>query len=194
MGERLLAPHGVDAPDEAPEPFERVAILELRGAPAAARKDREPKTRKQVQRASFVNERCDHGNFARGELGGKCMLLEDRGLAPARGPVELGDDRCRILDADLVDAVLVARECQHPAVAQKPHGLEGIEHAVGREARVRMGGIGHGERFYGARICPFAHSEEPAMKNPLDTLWGTVITGLVLTAVLYFFVAKMMGA
>ena len=32
------------------------------------------------------------------------------------------------------------------------------------------------------------------MKNPLDSLWGTVITGLVLTAVLYFFVAKMMGA
>ena len=32
------------------------------------------------------------------------------------------------------------------------------------------------------------------MKNPLDSLWGTVITGLVLTAVLYFLVAKMMGA
>ena len=26
------------------------------------------------------------------------------------------------------------------------------------------------------------------MKNPLDTLWGTVITGLVLTAILYFIV------
>lgn len=32
------------------------------------------------------------------------------------------------------------------------------------------------------------------MKNPLDTLWGTVITGLVLTVVLYYFVRSMMGA
>ena len=30
--------------------------------------------------------------------------------------------------------------------------------------------------------------------NPLDTLWGTVITGLVLTAVLYYLARSMMGA
>jgi hypothetical protein len=29
--------------------------------------------------------------------------------------------------------------------------------------------------------------EERTMKNPLDSLWGTVIAGLVLTAVLYVF-------
>jgi len=32
------------------------------------------------------------------------------------------------------------------------------------------------------------------MKNPLDSLWGTVITGLVLTVVLYYFAHAMMGA
>jgi hypothetical protein len=26
------------------------------------------------------------------------------------------------------------------------------------------------------------------MKNPLDSLWGTVISGVVLTLVLYFFI------
>ena len=31
------------------------------------------------------------------------------------------------------------------------------------------------------------------MKNPLDSLWGTVISGLVLTAVLYFLARSMMG-
>jgi hypothetical protein len=31
------------------------------------------------------------------------------------------------------------------------------------------------------------------MKNPLDSLWGTVISGLVLTAVLYFLAKSMMG-
>ena len=32
------------------------------------------------------------------------------------------------------------------------------------------------------------------MKNPLDTLWGTVISGLVLTAVLYYFARSLVGA
>jgi hypothetical protein len=31
------------------------------------------------------------------------------------------------------------------------------------------------------------------MKNPLDTLWGTVITGVVLTVVLYYLARAMMG-
>ena len=31
------------------------------------------------------------------------------------------------------------------------------------------------------------------MKNPLDSLWGTVITGLVLTVVLYYLAHMMMG-
>jgi hypothetical protein len=34
----------------------------------------------------------------------------------------------------------------------------------------------------------------PSMKNPLDSLWGTVIAGLVLTAVLYYLARTMMGA
>jgi hypothetical protein len=32
------------------------------------------------------------------------------------------------------------------------------------------------------------------MKNPLDTLWGTVISGVVLTVVLYYLARAMMGA
>ena len=31
------------------------------------------------------------------------------------------------------------------------------------------------------------------MKNPLDTLWGTAISGLVLTVVLYYLARSMMG-
>lgn len=32
------------------------------------------------------------------------------------------------------------------------------------------------------------------MKNPLDSLWGTVISGLILTIVLYFFAVNFMGS
>ncbi len=31
------------------------------------------------------------------------------------------------------------------------------------------------------------------MKNPLDSLWGTVICGLVLTAILYFIVKNVLN-
>lgn len=31
------------------------------------------------------------------------------------------------------------------------------------------------------------------MKNPLDSLWGTVICGLALTAVLYYLVRTLIG-
>ena len=31
------------------------------------------------------------------------------------------------------------------------------------------------------------------MKNPLDSLWGTVISGLMLTVVLYVFVKNFLG-
>jgi len=34
---------------------------------------------------------------------------------------------------------------------------------------------------------------EITMKNPLDSLWGTVISGLVLTVVLYYLARAMMG-
>ncbi len=31
------------------------------------------------------------------------------------------------------------------------------------------------------------------MKNPLDSLWGTVICGVVLTAILYYLARTMIG-
>jgi hypothetical protein len=31
------------------------------------------------------------------------------------------------------------------------------------------------------------------MKNPLDSLWGTVISGVILTAVLFILVRNMVG-
>jgi hypothetical protein len=31
------------------------------------------------------------------------------------------------------------------------------------------------------------------MKNPLDSLWGTIISGLVLTIILYFVVKNLLG-
>jgi hypothetical protein len=35
--------------------------------------------------------------------------------------------------------------------------------------------------------------EEGNMKNPLDSLWGTVIAGFVLTVILYYIVKSVIG-
>jgi hypothetical protein len=31
------------------------------------------------------------------------------------------------------------------------------------------------------------------MKNPLDSLWGTIVSGLVLTVILYFVAKSLLG-
>ena len=43
-----------------------------------------------------------------------------------------------------------------------------------------------------AHVVPYK-TGGTTMKNPLDSLWGTVITGLVLTVVLYYLARAMMG-
>ena len=35
-------------------------------------------------------------------------------------------------------------------------------------------------------------AREESMKNPLDSLWGTVISGLILTVILYFVVKSIL--
>jgi len=40
---------------------------------------------------------------------------------------------------------------------------------------------------------PVRSQEEGKMKNPLDSLWGTVIAGFVLTVILYYVVKSVIG-
>jgi hypothetical protein len=47
-------------------------------------------------------------------------------------------------------------------------------------------------RVYPIKKVNYSH-EERTMKNPLDSLWGTVIAGLVLTAVLVVFARNFLG-
>ena len=35
--------------------------------------------------------------------------------------------------------------------------------------------------------------EGQSMKNPLDSLWGTIITGVILTAILYYIVKNVLN-
>ena len=42
-------------------------------------------------------------------------------------------------------------------------------------------------------LSPVSQREEGKMKNPLDSLWGTVIAGFVLTIILYYIVKTVIG-
>lgn len=46
----------------------------------------------------------------------------------------------------------------------------------------------YSERFVGPK--PKNTLEVESMKNPLDSLWGTIISGLVLLVILYVFVVN----
>ena len=74
----------------------------------------------------------DHWDFLGRELAGEGVFLTDRRIAPALRAIELGDHRLGLLDADLVHPVFVAIERQYSAVAAKPHGLDRIQHGLGR--------------------------------------------------------------
>src|SRR6185436_1891542 len=100
MREGPRAPRGVDAADEAADPFEDALAVELRRATAAAREDGEAEVLELVQRAAGERGGCDERHFRCGELVREGVLLEDLRIAPAPGPVELRDHRRGFLDAD----------------------------------------------------------------------------------------------
>lgn len=107
---RLRRTDRMNAADEAAEPFERVAAVEIGCAPAAPLEDREAETVERVQRAAVERSRGHRRNLARGEFGDERMLFENRVVRPARRAIELRDDRRAVFDTDLVDAVFVAVE------------------------------------------------------------------------------------
>lgn len=52
---------------------------------------------------------------------------------------------------------------------------------------------GAGLLYTGSRFVNARQRQEEKMKNPLDSLWGTVIAGLVLTVVLYYVTKIVIG-
>ena len=83
------------------------------------------------------------------------MLFEDLRVAPAAGPIELGDDHPAAFKEDLEDAVLVRVELDQATVALQADGIERIEHIARRQV-----GVGGGPARSFRRIS--AHRQPPA--------------------------------
>ena len=128
----------VDAREKPSHPGALVLRREFGPAPALPWIDRVAEAAELEQRAARVHLRRHDRQFCAGEFQREFMLLQDRGRAPPSGPIELDDHRRRIVPADLVDAILVAVERQHPAVRRMTHGLDRLDDEVRRERGIRM--------------------------------------------------------
>ena len=104
-----------------------IEVARLRRTTATPREQGEAKAGVFEQRRAVARERRHHRHLMFGQLQAELVLLEDRRIAPAGGAVELGDQRFGILDAHLVDAVLIAVERQYTGVAEKAEAFHGIE-------------------------------------------------------------------
>jgi len=87
------------------------------------------------------------------------MLFQNRRISPARGAVELGDQRRAVFHARLIDAVLITVEGQQAAVAAQTDAVQRIEHGIGGE---RGEGLGMHGRI--VRQAGPVHEARPIMK------------------------------
>ena len=64
------------------------------------------------------------------------MFLQNRGIAPAARSVELGDHGLIVFDADLIDAVFIAIECEEASVTAQGEALKRLDDVLGPQAGV----------------------------------------------------------
>jgi hypothetical protein len=139
--ERPHGADGVDAADEAPDPFQGVAALQFRRAAAAAREHREAEARMLEERPALRRERGHGGNLALGEFQHEGVLFQDLRVAPAPRAVELRHDGRAVFQPHLVDAVLVAVQAEQPPVAAQSRALERVENGFRGEPGVWRGHV-----------------------------------------------------
>lgn len=126
---------------------QQVEVVEVRSPATFAGIQGEAEVAMVMQGLAGQDEWSDYGNFEVCQFAGKCVLLENRGIAPAQRAVEFCDDRVVVLDAEAIDPVFVAVECEEATVAAKAETFDRIYHLrrlqVGEGFR---GGslIGHG--------------------------------------------------
>ena len=143
----------MESGDEPAELLEHVEPVEF-GRPAAAVGEcGETEVAAAVQGRAADVERCDDGQLGARQLDSEAVLLEDRLVGPAFGPVELDDPVVAPAHADPVDAVLVAVQRQQAAVDVEAERFASGENVLGLQ-RLKGGG-GVRRLTHGASLYPF---------------------------------------
>jgi hypothetical protein len=168
---RLGRAHRVQSADEAAEPLQHLRVVELGSVARAARIHREAEhgavviPAGQGRRVADAPQRldrrvgrrlqrlrCNDRDLLLRELQREAVLFEDLRIAPARRPVELGHRGRAVFQHHLEHAVLVRVELQDAPVAAQADALQRVEHALRRQAFVRMGGVGAHRQRCAARF------------------------------------------
>ncbi len=140
LAERRQRPDGMHAPHRAPEQLAMPRQVQVRRAAGAAFEQREAVAVAGMQRLALKAHRRRHRQFGRRQLGDEGMFLADLRIAPATLPVELGHQLGMALpglvQADAVDAILVAVQRQQAPVGDKPQALHRRKHRIRREAGI----------------------------------------------------------
>ena len=85
------------------------------------------------QRLAANRQRGHHRQLVARHRGGEGMLFGNLRVGPAAGPVELGDHRRAIVNADLPNPVFVAVERHQGAVATVTDAFNCVENTLGVE-------------------------------------------------------------
>ncbi len=131
----------VDAGDQPAQLTHQAAVIEIRRPAALAWRHRDSERACMVQRPAIEAERGNDGNLQCCKFLRERMFFEDRGVAPATGSVKFGNDRRGILDADLVDPILVAVQRQKASVAAQAEPVERGQNLFGFEVEIGEGGL-----------------------------------------------------
>ncbi len=123
--------------NESAELAQHIFVVQFRRAAASARRDRDPEIAAVMQCCAIQCEGRDNRNIRVRKLDAETVLLEDCLVAPARRPIEFRDHRLPIFDANLIDAILIAIQCQESTIALKAEFLHRRENVVGLELGVR---------------------------------------------------------
>ncbi len=143
--------NGMEPAERAAQPFQRLVLFDLWSAPALAREQGQPMSGDGMQGAAAQEQGWHNRHLALGQFQGEGVLFQNGRVAPAAGPVELGDALAAVFQTHLKYPVLVTVELQQRAVAAQAQAVDGVEHAIGAE-------IGIGERGRGVHAGGLAHA------------------------------------
>src|SRR5439155_11514794 len=112
--------------DVTTDAHQRIAAVELWCASAATCVDREAKAFERVERRLRQRQGGNGRNLPFNQLGDKRVLFADLRVSPPCGPIEFSDNRRRVIEPNLVDAVFVTVYRQQAAVAANPDAFERV--------------------------------------------------------------------
>jgi hypothetical protein len=127
---------GVNPTQEAPYPLQDRGVSQFRRAATAARAQGEAVTAMGLEGPPQDGQGRHRRDLPFRQFQGEGVLLQDGRVRPAARAVELGDKGRTLLDADLINPVLVAIEGQQPTIGDQPQGFDRIQDAVGTQIGV----------------------------------------------------------